>query len=221
MRFWRESDRGRMVSKHLRGRGLTDARLMEAFSQVPREEFVPPGLREWAYADRPLGIGCGQTISQPYIVALTVDKLGLQGDEKVLEIGTGSGYAAAILSRMAARVITVERLPELAESAAQRLRALGYDNVTVICADGTQGYPPEAPYQAIAVAASGPQVPPSLKEQLCVGGRLVIPVGDEDEQALLRFRRTGPDSWTEERLCQVRFVPLLGEEGWHSDPGES
>lgn len=121
MRFWRESDQARMVRKHLRARGLTCPRLLEAFSSVPREHFVPPGLREWAYADRPLGIGCGQTISQPYIVALTVDKLRLKPEDRVLEIGTGSGYAAAILSLMAARVITVERLPELADSARERL----------------------------------------------------------------------------------------------------
>jgi protein-L-isoaspartate(D-aspartate) O-methyltransferase len=185
MRFWRESDRTRMVRKQLKGRGLTDPRLLEAFAEVPREQFVPPSLKQWAHTDRPLGIECGQTISQPYIVALTVDKLGLQGPEKVLEIGTGSGYAAAILSRLAASVVSVERLPELAESARERLQKLGYHNVRVVCADGTLGYAPEAPYEAIAVAAGGPVVPESLKEQLAMGGRLVIPVGDEEEQVLL------------------------------------
>jgi protein-L-isoaspartate(D-aspartate) O-methyltransferase len=147
-------------------------------------------------------------------VALTVDKLRIAPDEKVLEVGTGSGYAAAILSRLAAQVITVERLPELAHSARQRLQALGYNNVTVICADGTQGYPVAAPYDAIAVAAGGPQVPPSLKEQLAVKGRLVIPVGEEDEQTLVRVTRVDAETFHQEQLCKVRFVPLVGQEGW-------
>lgn len=203
-----------MVRKHLQGRGLTSPRLLQAFCRVPREEFVPAGLREWAYADRPLSIGSGQTISQPYIVALTVDKLGLSPDEKVLEIGTGSGYAAAILSLMAARVVSVERLPELADSARERLQRLGYRNVQVVCGDGTQGYLPEAPYDGIAVAAGGPRVPTSLKEQLALGGRLVIPVGGQQEQSLLRVTRTGDNSFEQETVCKVRFVPLLGEDGW-------
>lgn len=214
MSFWKESPRAVMVRKHLRDRGLKDPRLLAAFSQVPREEFVPADLRDWSYADRPLGIGSGQTISQPYIVALTADMLKLTGREKVLEVGTGSGYAAAILSLMAAQVYSVERLPELAQTASERLQRLGFRNVTVLCEDGTLGYPEGAPYDAIAVAAGGPRVPEALRAQLSSGGRLVIPVGGEDEQALVRVTRQDDDTFREESVCKVRFVPLLGEQGW-------
>jgi protein-L-isoaspartate(D-aspartate) O-methyltransferase len=214
VKFWRESDQAKMVRKHLRARGLTSPRLLQAFSEVPRERFVPDRLREWAYADRPLDIGFGQTISQPYIVALTADLLQIAPHEKILEIGTGSGYAAAILAKLGERVITVERVPELADTARKRLRELGFENVTVVCADGTQGYPPEAPYDAIAVAAGGPCVPRDLKEQLAVGGRLVIPVGEHSEQNLVKVTRIDQDTFQEQAICKVRFVPLVGAQGW-------
>ncbi len=204
----------RILEKQLRKHGITDSSVLEAFAQVPREEFVDPSLRQLAHADRPLSIGYGQTISQPYIVALTLEKMALQPDDRVLEIGTGSGYAAALLSRLCASVVTVERLPELARTAQDRLARLGHDNVIVVCADGTQGYEPGAPYDAIGVAAGGPEVPSALCSQLKVGGRLVLPVGGQEEQALLRVTRLGSSNFHEERICRVRFVPLIGQQGW-------
>ena len=208
-------ERDRMVELHLARRGISDPRVLEAFRTVPREAFVPPELAEFAYRDAPLPIGEGQTISQPYIVALTVEALGLRADERVLEIGTGSGYAAAVLSRLAREVYTVERLESLATQARERMAALGYDNVHVLCGDGTLGWPQHAPYDAIAVAAGGPRVPEALRSQLAPGGRLVIPVGAQDEvQILMRVTREGEDSFREEPLLDVRFVPLIGEQGW-------
>ncbi len=203
-----------MVRKQLRDRKITDPRILKAFADVDREKFVPGPLRHLAYADRPLEIGQGQTISQPYIVGLTVHQLGLGPDDRVLEVGTGSGYAAAILARIVARVITIERLPGLADSARERLRNEGFDNVTVVCGDGTQGFVSEAPFDGIAVAAGGPKVPESLKLQLQIGGRLVIPVGDYGEQSLLRITRLTDEKFHEENLGRVRFVPLVGEQGW-------
>ena len=203
-----------ILEKQLRKHGIRDSRVLAAFSQVPREEFVDPSLRELAHADRPLSIGYGQTISQPYIVALTLEKMALRPDDRVLEIGTGSGYAAALLSRLCATVVTVERLPELAQSAQDRLAGLGYDNVIVVCADGTQGYEPAAPYDAIGVAAGGPEIPSALRSQLKIGGRLVLPVGGQEEQILVRVTRLGISNFHEERICKVRFVPLIGQQGW-------
>jgi protein-L-isoaspartate(D-aspartate) O-methyltransferase len=208
--------RDRMVDVHIAGRGIRDARVLAAFRSVPREDFVPTESAQLAYADMPLPIGGGQTISQPFIVALTVSALGLRGGERVLEIGTGSGYAAAILSRLAKEVFTVERLAPLAEQARERLRRLGYGNVQVLCGDGTLGWPEHAPYDAIAVAAGGPEVPKALLEQLAPGGRLVIPVG-ETTQELVRIVREEDGGFRRESLGEVRFVPLIGEQGW-SEP---
>jgi protein-L-isoaspartate(D-aspartate) O-methyltransferase len=211
----RASDRLAMVERQLVARGIQDPRVLEAFRTVPREAFVPEELTEFAYEDSPLPIPGKQTISQPFIVALTLQALGLHGGERVLEIGAGSGYAAAVMSRVAREVFTVERIPELAESARARLAALGYTNVRVLCGDGTLGWPEHAPYDAIAVAAGGPQVPKALLEQLAPDGRLVIPVGGEEtEQSLLRVTRERSGKLRRESLGAVRFVPLIGAQGW-------
>jgi protein-L-isoaspartate(D-aspartate) O-methyltransferase len=207
-----------MVARQLGGRGLTNERTLDAFGRVPREAFLPPELAEFAYQDSPLPIGSGQTISQPYVVALMIDALGLQGHERVLEIGTGSGYSAALLSLLAGEVFTIERQETLAEEARERLEVLGYSNVRVRCGDGTLGWPEQAPFEAIVVAAGGPVVPEALLSQLADGGRLVIPVGATAEtQELVRVVRHGR-SFRRETLSQVRFVPLIGEQGW-SEPG--
>jgi len=207
--------RSHMVEQHLEKRGIADRRVLEAFRAVPREAFVPENLQEFAYQDAPLPLSEGQTISQPYIVAVTVAALHLKGHERVLEIGTGSGYAAAILGRLAKDVFSVERIESLATSARQRLASLGFENVRVLHGDGTLGWAQHAPYDAIAVAAGGPEVPKTLLAQLAIGGRLVIPVGkDESSQVLLRVTREGPQEFREESLTQVRFVPLIGEQGW-------
>lgn len=203
-----------MVEFQLARRGIDDEFLLEAFRAVPREEFLPKNLAEFAYQDTPLPISAGQTISQPYIVALTIYALQLRGQERVLEIGTGSGYAAAVLSRVAKQVFTVERVESLAEEARLRLQRLGYDNVHVLCADGTLGWPEHAPYDAIAVAAGGPEVPAALRSQLSLGGRLVIPVGSHESQSLVRVIREDESRFTEEDLTPVRFVPLIGAQGW-------
>lgn len=204
-----------MVERQLLARGITDRRVLCTFRDVPREHFVSASQQEAAYDDAPLPIGHGQTISQPYIVALTCEALHLQGHERVLEIGTGSGYAAAILAQLAEQVVSVERLPELAELATERLHTLGYDNVTVRCGDGTLGWPAYAPYDAIAVAAGGPTVPEALIAQLAIGGRLVIPVGDEENaQVLTRITRMPGNELRHEQLADVRFVPLIGAQGW-------
>jgi protein-L-isoaspartate(D-aspartate) O-methyltransferase len=206
--------RERMVDQQIARRGISDPAVLAAFTEVPREAFVPESLADLAHADAPLPIAGGQTISQPYVVALTIDALGLRGGERVLEIGTGSGYAAAVLGRIAGEVYTVERLAALADTARDRLADLGYDNVHVLHADGTLGWPEHAPYDAIAVAAGGPAVPQALVDQLAPGGRLVIPVGeDPSSQVLVRVTRVGDELRTEE-LTQVRFVPLVGAQGW-------
>jgi len=208
-----------MVRADLARQGISDPRVLDAFRSVPREDFVPTELAEFAYADTPLPIGESQTISQPYIVAVTAEALCLRGNERVLEVGTGSGYAAAVLGRIAKEVYTIERIPTLADSAKERLARLGYDNVHVRCGDGSMGWPEQAPYDAIAVAAGGPKVPQALREQLAVGGRLVIPVGpDERTQRLVRVTREGPTTFREEALADVRFVPLIGEQGWDEAP---
>ncbi len=207
-----------MVDAHLARRGITDTKVLDAFRSVSREAFVPEELSEFAYEDTPLPIGEGQTISQPYIVALTIQELGLRGGERVLEVGTGSGYAAAVLSRIASEVYTIERVASLAESATERLARLGFAKVHVACGDGSLGWPEHAPYDAIAVAAGGPKPPPALLSQLAIGGRLVIPVGEsESSQVLLRITREGETEYRQEPLTDVRFVPLIGEQGWTGD----
>lgn len=211
----REHERLRMVEEQLCGRDITDPRVLSAMRRVPRHLFVPEALREDAYLDMPLPIGEGQTISQPYIVALTAQALALGETDKVLEIGTGSGYAAAVLAELAGEVISIERNRTLAARAREALRTLGYANVRVVEGDGTLGYAKEAPYQAISVTASGPRVPPSLLAQLARGGRLLIPVGvHEWAQELVLARRTEDDQIVQKNLGAVRFVPLIGAEGW-------
>ncbi|WP_375314665.1 protein-L-isoaspartate(D-aspartate) O-methyltransferase [Bradyrhizobium sp. A5] len=214
--------RAEMVKHNIAARGVRDELVLEAIGKVPRELFLPERLREFAYEDSPLPIAGEQTISQPYIVAFMAEALMLNGDEKVLEIGAGSGYAAAVLSEIAANVYTVERLGPLAEKAAVTLAELGYDNVHVLHGDGTKGWPEHAPYDAIVVAAGGPQVPKALKEQLKIGGRLVIPVGaDQHSQELVRVIRVSKDEYRNEDIADVRFVPLIGEEGWATAKGET
>ena len=206
--------RMRMVVDQLRGRDIVDPLVLAAFSRVPREAFVPPEAIKFAYDDTPLPIGNGQTISQPYVVAMTVQALHLAGHERVLEIGTGSGYAAAILGAIAREVETVERIEELAHTAVDRLALLGFANVHVHHADGSLGWPPGAPYEAICVAAGAPYPPPSLLDQLAIGGRLVVPHGPIEHQRLVRITRHEVANFVEEDLGDVRFVPLVGAEGW-------
>ncbi|MBE3119354.1 MAG: protein-L-isoaspartate(D-aspartate) O-methyltransferase, partial [Candidatus Atribacteria bacterium] len=214
--------RDEMVDRHIAGRGVHSPLVLDAMRSVPREAFLPENLREFAYEDAPLPIAEGQTISQPYIVALMIDALALEGSERVLEIGTGSGYAAAVLSRIARDVYTVERIGQLAEKAAAALADLGYANVHVLHADGTRGWTDHAPYDAIVVAAGGPEVPESLKAQLKIGGRLVIPVGvDRRVQELVRVTRVSEIQYKTEDIADVRFVPLVGEEGWAPEAGGS
>jgi protein-L-isoaspartate(D-aspartate) O-methyltransferase len=207
--------RAYMVEHHIKARGVRSPLVLEAMGTVPREKFLPSHLREYAYEDAPLPIGEEQTISQPYIVAFMTEALGLAGGEKVLEIGAGSGYAAAILSRIAGEVYTVERIGALAAKASERLSDLGFANVHVLHGDGTRGWEEHAPYDAIIVAAGGPKVPTSLKAQLAIDGRLVIPVGtDPKVQELVRVTRLSENEFKTEDIADVRFVPLLGAEGW-------
>jgi len=205
--------RERMIQEHLAARGIRDARLLDAFRRIPREFFVPEEHRPWAYSDTPLPIGYGQTISQPYIVARMVSMLTLRGGERVLEVGAGSGYQAAILSLLAAEVHTIERIPALAARASEALRAAGVENVFVHEGDGTLGWEAAAPYDAVLVAAAAPDVPSPLLEQLTEGGRLVIPVGGRGMQFLERWTREGK-TFRRERDIAVSFVPLVGERGW-------
>jgi protein-L-isoaspartate(D-aspartate) O-methyltransferase len=207
--------RDEMVERAIVARGVRSDLVLNAIRNVPREAFLPKQLREFAYEDAPLPIEAGQTISQPYIVAFMTEALALEGGEAVLEIGAGSGYAAAVLSGIAGEVYTVERIGQLAEKAASTLADLGYQNVHVLHGDGTKGWPAHAPYDGIIVAAGGPSVPESLKEQLKIGGRLVIPVGrDPKVQELIRITRISENEYKQEDLADVRFVPLIGEEGW-------
>ena len=211
--------RDEMVEKAVFRRGVRSELVLNAMRAVPREAFLPDQLREFAYQDSPLPIEEGQTISQPYIVAFMTEALALQGGERILEIGAGSGYAAAVLSRIAGDVYTVERIGQLAEKAASTLADLGYHNVHVRHEDGTKGWPEHAPYDGIVVAAGGPEIPESLKEQLKIGGRLVIPVGrDPRVQELVRVTRISENRYDREDLADVRFVPLIGEEGWAPAP---
>jgi len=205
-----EEDRARMVEVQLARRGIDDPRVIAAFRKVPREAFVPDSLVEFAYDDRPLAIGYEQTISQPYIVAIMAQALGLRAHQRILDVGTGSGYAAAILSCLAKEVWSVERIPSLAESAKARLLRLGFDNVRIRCGDGCLGWSEHAPYDAIAVAAGGVTAPPALLAQLAIHGRLVIPVGPQrSEQVLMCITRDGETSYRHASLGRVRFVPLI------------
>ncbi len=210
-----EEQRRRMVQAQLRRRGITDPAILAAFLAVRREAFVPPNMAEFAYHDSALPIGHGQPISQPYIVALISEALQLSPIDRVLEVGTGSGYAAAVLARVAREVYTIERHAELARRAARRLNEQGYQNVTVMCGDGTLGWPEHAPYDGIVVAAGGPDVPQPLLDQLAIGGRLVIPIGEaRHAQKLIRVTRTSDGAYRRQDLGDVRFVPLIGEQGW-------
>lgn len=209
--------RKQMVEEQIACRGIHDERLLAAMLTVPREDFVPEKYRDLAYADRPLPIPRGQTISQPFTVAFMCQALELRGPERVLEIGTGSGYAAAILSQLAAEVITIERIPVLAETAAARLAQGGYDNVQVHIADGTLGWSPAAPYDAIVVTAAASTLPQPYVDQLKEGGRIVIPIGPLSMgQTLCRFTRHANATRAEE-LGPFAFVPLIGEHAWNED----
>jgi len=202
-----------MVERQIEARGIRDSRVLAAMETVPREEFVPEHLRERAYEDRPLPIGQGQTISQPLTVAFMAEALQLTGDERVLEIGTGSGYGAAILGRLAKEVHTVERLPALAEAARERLQRLGLTNVHVHLGDGSLGWLEAAPYQGICVTAAPAAVPKTLRDQLAEGGRLVIPVGESHRgQQMMRYTLQGGEMLAEE-LGEFSFVPLIGKNG--------
>jgi protein-L-isoaspartate(D-aspartate) O-methyltransferase len=207
------SARKQMVERQIARRGVRDPHVLDAMREVPREAFIGAGFEEFAYEDRALPIAEGQAISQPYVVAAMLAAAKLESRDRVLEVGMGSGYAAAVISRIAGRVFAIERRAALAEAADERLRVLGYRNVTVKTGDGSQGWPEQAPFDAIIVSAGAPQVPQALKTQLADGGRLVIPVGAADEQRLLRITRHG-GRFEEDDLGGVRFVRLVGAGGW-------
>ena len=212
--------RERMVREQIAGRGILSGPLLDAFRHVPREVFVAPELGHQAYEDHPLPIEAGQTISQPYIVALMIDAAGIKPGDRVLEVGAGSGYAAAVMSRIADEVIAIERKPELAAVASKRVERLGYGNVTIVEGDGTRGCPDRAPYDAILAAASGSHVPQPLVDQLVDSGRLVMPVGSQAwAQKLVKLTRLADGTTERENLGDVRFVPLIGEEGF-KDAGQ-
>jgi protein-L-isoaspartate(D-aspartate) O-methyltransferase len=204
-----------MIERQIAGRGLDDPRLLAAFRAVPREDFITGDYADYAYQDSPLPIESGQTISQPYIVALTIDAAGIKPGDKVLEVGAGSGYAAAVIGRIAGRVIAVERHHELVEIATRRMSRLGYDNVRIVEGDGTLGWPADAPFDAIVAAASGSHVPQSWIEQLKPGGRIVMPIGEQHAiQSLVKVTKEEDGKLSREELGAVRFVPLIGAEGF-------
>lgn len=210
--------REEMIERQLKTRGITDGAVLKAMLEVPREQFVPSAIAEFAYQDSALPIAEEQTISQPYIVAAMAEALDLHSTDRVLEIGTGSGYAAAVLARIAGEVYTVERHESLARNAALRFYNFGYDTIHVLHDDGTLGWPEHAPYDAIVVAAAGPDIPKALLEQLAIGGRLVIPTGPmQSVQKLVRVYRVTEHEYQHEELEDVRFVPLIGEQGWKED----
>lgn len=211
-----EKQRETMVREQIARRGIRERRVLEAMQTVPRHLFLPENQQHWAYADGAQQIGKGQTISQPYIVALMTEALELKGSEVVLEVGTGSGYQAAILSLLAAKVHTIERHPELAEKARLLLESLGYTNIHIYSGDGSLGLPEHAPYQGILVTAAAPDVPQSLLQQLDDGGRLVLPVGRKYTQVLQVWYREGA-RFHHETITAVAFVPLIGEEGWDEE----
>ena len=209
------AERERMVRRQIAGRGITGPRLLDAFRTVPREQFVPEAVRQFAYEDGPLPIEAEQTISQPYIVAAMIEAAEVSPGDRVLEVGAGSGYAAAVMGRIAAEVIAVERHHELVELARARMARLGYGNVRIVEGDGTEGLPDEAPFEAILCAASGSHVPQALRAQLTVGGILVMPVGEPNAvQNLVKVSRHGVDDYRDADLGPVRFVPLIGAQGW-------
>jgi protein-L-isoaspartate(D-aspartate) O-methyltransferase len=207
-------ERAIMVARHLAARGIGDPLVLAAMGAVPREAFVPQTLADFAYEDSALAIEAGQTISQPYIVARMIELLELEPTDRVLEVGAGSGYAAAVLGHIVARVYAIERHPVLVDAAAARLDSLGYRNIELRVGDGSTGWPEAAPFDAILVAAAGPEVPSALKAQLGLGGRLVMPVGGASWQRLLKITRLGDADFREQELCGVSFVPLVGEQGW-------
>ncbi|MFO7975102.1 MAG: protein-L-isoaspartate(D-aspartate) O-methyltransferase [Candidatus Hydrogenedentota bacterium] len=209
-----EHEREAMVRHQIAHRGITDRRLLDAMRTVPRHHFVPTSKQRRAYEDRPLEIGAGQTISQPYMVAKMTELLQLTPESRVLEVGTGSGYQAAILAELAAEIISVERFEELAEIARERLAALEYSNVTIVVGDGTRGWIEQAPYDGIVVTAAAPAIPESLRAQLAIGGRLVCPVGSRDLQQLKVVMRDSESHFTEQNSIRCMFVPLVGQEGW-------
>ncbi|MEJ2471495.1 MAG: protein-L-isoaspartate(D-aspartate) O-methyltransferase [Desulfuromonadales bacterium] len=209
--------RRRMVEDQLIARGITDPRVIDAMRKVPRHKFVEQALENQAYQDAPLPIGARQTISQPYMVALMSEALQLTGTETVLEVGTGSGYQAAVLSLLADRVFSLERIPELARRARKVLDACGYTKVNIRVADGTRGWQDQAPFDAIMVTAGAPDVPQDYLDQLAIGGRLVIPVGDRISQILMRLTRTSEKDFNKEKLLGCRFVPLVGDHGWRDE----
>lgn len=198
-----------MIDRQIRARGITDRALLAAFDEVPRENFVPENMRDHAYDDGPLPIGEGQSISQPYIVARMIEAAGITSVSRVLEVGAGSGYAAAVLSRLAREVFAIERHEKLAHQARERIEELGYTNCTIMAGDGMDGLPEQAPFDAILVAARSTNIPAALKDQLAIGGTLVIPVGEEAVQSLQCIQRVAEDQWESCDLGRVRFVPLL------------
>ncbi len=208
-----EELRNRMVDEQLLGRGISNPKVLDAFRLVPRHDFVPGENKMGAYADHPLPIGSGQTISQPYMVALMTENLNLSGAERVLEIGTGSGYQTAILAEICEQVYTIERNAELLNDAERTLSKHGYKNICFKNSDGTKGWEDEAPFDGIMVTAASPKVPKSLKFQIGGGGRMVIPVGSIYSQILALIERAG-DDYIQEDICSCVFVPLVGEEGW-------
>jgi protein-L-isoaspartate(D-aspartate) O-methyltransferase len=211
--------RQRMVEAHIVARGIHDPAVVQAMQSVPREVYVTSEMQEFAYEDTALPIAAGQTISQPYIVALMIAALQPQPEDRVLEIGTGSGYAAAVLSRVVREVYTVERHSELVEPARRRMHKLGYDNIHLLHGDGTLGWPKHAPYDGIVVTAGGPQIPAALQRQLVLNGHLVMPVGAGHSQHLVRLTRDSDTSYSQETLGGVHFVPLIGAQGWSQRQG--
>ena len=209
------AEREAMVERQLKRRGIGDRKILDAFREVRREAFINPDYAHLAYGDHPLPIEAQQTISQPYIVALMIQAADIKSGDKVLEVGAGSGYAAAVIGRIAARVVAIERQHELVEVARERLKRLGYDNVEIVEGDGTKGCPDEAPFDAIVAAASGSHVPQALIAQLAPGGRLVMPIGGPGwVQELVKVSKQDDGILKQENLGGVRFVPLIGEEGW-------
>jgi len=212
----RETRLRAMVAQQITARGVRDRAVLAAMRVVPRDAFVDPAQAAFAYDDTPLPIGAGQTISQPYVVAVMLEAARIGPLDTVLEIGAGSGYLAALISRMARRVVAIERHQTLADAARERLSRMGYHNVEIRAGDGTEGWPEAAPFDAILVSAGGPDVPPPLRRQMAIGGRLVMPIGDPGDQNLVRIIRTSPDGFEQDDLGPVRFVPLIGAHGWPS-----
>ncbi|MDQ7822927.1 MAG: protein-L-isoaspartate(D-aspartate) O-methyltransferase [Candidatus Eremiobacteraeota bacterium] len=211
-----EEQREHMVAIQLRARGITDEAVLSAMASVPREVFVPPEQCESSYEDRALSVGLGQTISQPWIVAYMTQALALEPHDRVLEVGTGSGYQGAVLSRIVKEVYSIERLPELSAGAGKIYGALGYGNIYLTVGDGTEGWPDHAPYDAIMVTAASPVIPEPLKEQMAQGGRLILPLESDFCEVLMLVTRKA-DQYDVVRLCECRFVPLIGRFGYHGD----